>query len=264
MRVEGLGCFADAFTAGPFAPGLNVVCAPNGSGKTTLVRGVSLGFLEPHRAKAVDIQAMRPWGRRLTPQVSIEFEHAGRTYRTRKRFLDGASAQVETKEGDGWTAFAKGDDADEFLREVLKTDSDRPRASKRDSWGLAQVLWTTQGDLSLPPLSPNVIESIRGSIGAQLTARGSAIRAAIEDEFRKFFTPEFGKLKTGRNGAPLVRMEAEWERLSGELQTTEELLKQFEIESRAHRRTAGKVGGRCAASGLPSGTRTGSGGGQDI
>lgn len=232
VRLEGLGCFADGFTAGPFAPGVNVVFAPNGSGKTTLARGVSLGFLEPHRAKAAEIQALRPWGRRLTPQVSIEFEHSGRVYRTHKRFLDASSAGVEMKEGDNWTAFAKGDDADEFLREVLKTDADRPRASKRDSWGLAQVLWTTQGDLSLPPFSPNVIESVRGSIGAQLTAGGSAIREAIEAEFRKFFTPEFGKLKTGRNGAPLVRMEAERERLSAELQTMEELLNQFEDESR--------------------------------
>ena len=231
IRTEGLGCFADSFTAGPFAPGINVVYAPNGTGKSTLFRAVSLAFLEPHRGKSAEVQALRPWGRRLSPQVGIEFEHSGRAYRVRKRFLDGASAHVETREGDSWTSFAQGDNADEFLRELLQTESDKPRSAKREYWGLAQVLWTTQGDLSLPPLASSVIESIRSSVGAQLAARDSAIDARVNEEYSRFFSPTLGKLKSGRNAAPLSRLEVERDRLDGELQTAEELLRQFENES---------------------------------
>ena len=231
IRTEGLGCFADSFTAGPFAPGINVVHAPNATGKSTLFRAVSLAFLEPHRGKSAEVQALRPWGRRLSPQVGVEFEHAGRIYRIRKRFLDGASAHVETREGDSWTSFAQGDHADEFLRELLQSESDKPRSAKREHWGLAQVLWTTQGDLSMPPLASSVIESIRNAVGAQLTARDSAIDARVNEEYLKYYSPLAGKLKSGCNAAPQRRFEAERDRIEGELQTAEELLRRFEGES---------------------------------
>jgi DNA repair exonuclease SbcCD ATPase subunit len=231
IRTEGLGCFAESFTAGPFEPGINVVYAPNATGKSTLFRALSLAFLEPHRGKSAEMQALRPWGRRLSPQVGVEFEHSGRIYRIRKRFLDAAASHVDTSEGDRWTPFAEGDHADDFLRELLQSESDKPRSAKREHWGLAQVLWTTQGDLSLPTLSSSVIESIRGSVGAQLTARDSAIDARVNEEYLKYYSPTLGKLKSGRNAAPLNRLETERDRLGGELQTAEGLLQQFEAES---------------------------------
>src|ERR1700720_2173316 len=120
IRAEGLGCFADTVAVGPFEPGINIIHAPNGTGKTTLFRAVSLASIEAHRSKAADIQALRPWGRRLSPYITIEFEHRGKIYRLRKHFLDGASAHLETKDGDAWTAFAQGDSADEFVRELLR------------------------------------------------------------------------------------------------------------------------------------------------
>jgi len=82
----------NAAAVGPFEPGINIVHAPNGTGKTTLFRAVSLATIEAHRSKAADIQALRPWGRRLSPYITIEFEHSGKIYRLRKHFLDGASA----------------------------------------------------------------------------------------------------------------------------------------------------------------------------
>ena len=85
LEVEGLGCFANALTAGPFAPGINILHAPNGTGKSTLFRALALGLVEPHRAKSEEVKALRPWGTRLAPRISIEFEHAGRLYRLRKQ-----------------------------------------------------------------------------------------------------------------------------------------------------------------------------------
>jgi hypothetical protein len=230
VRIDGLGCFADAFTAGPFAPGVNLIHAPNGSGKSTLARAVSLVFAEPHRSKSAAVQALRPWGRSLAPEVEIEFEHEGRIYKARKRFLDAPCAAVERKDGDTWTAFAKGDDADDFLRGVLQA-GDRPRANNLATMGVAGVLWTTQGDLVVPPLSANVIESIRGSLGAQLSAGGSAIESAVKTEYLKYYTPDRGALRSGRNGAPQLRMEAELEGVANDLRLAEETLGEFQAGS---------------------------------
>jgi AAA domain len=230
ISAEGLGCLADPITLGPFAPGLNILHAPNGTGKSTLFRAVSLAFLEPHRGKSAEVQALRPWGRRLAPEVGVEFEHASREYRVRKRFLDGPLVHVETREGENWTSFAQGDNADEFLRELLLTESDKPRSVKRDCWGIAQVLWTTQGDLSLPPLASTVIDSIRSSVGAQLTAGDAAITRRVAEEYLKFFSPAQGKLKAGRNAAPQILLEIERDRLAAEAEAAEELSRQFDLE----------------------------------
>jgi DNA repair exonuclease SbcCD ATPase subunit len=78
IRAEGLDCFAYPVAVGPFEPGINIVHAPNGTGKTTLFRAVSLATIEAHRSKAADIQSLRPWGRRLSPCITIEFEHSGK------------------------------------------------------------------------------------------------------------------------------------------------------------------------------------------
>ena len=231
IRTEGHGCFADPVAVGPFEPGINIVHAPNGTGKTTLFRALALASIEAHRSKAADIQALRPWGRRLSPCVTIEFEHAGRIYRLRKHFLDGASAHLETKDGEKWTAFAQGDSADEFVRGLLRIGTDKARAAKPEHWGIGQILWTTQGDLSLPGLAPNVVDYIRSSVGAQLTGRGSTTEAAIEREYLKYFSPTAARLKTGKGAAPQVKLAAERARLLGEQQTAEDLLRQFEAES---------------------------------
>jgi regulator of replication initiation timing len=233
LRLEGLGCFADPVAIGPFTPGVNILHAPNGTGKTTLFRSVGLGLLEGHRSKTAELQALRPWGYRLTPQVSLEFEHSERGYRLRKRFLDTASTHLERRQGDVWTAFAQGDSADDFLRELLLSDSDRARFTKQESWGLAQVLWATQGELILPKFAPKVIEYIHASIGAQIAVQDSGIEARIENEYLKYFSPTRGKLKSGKDAAPQLRHASERDRLVGEKQTAEDLLRQFEMTSSA-------------------------------
>lgn len=169
--VDGIGCFSNPITVGPLSSRINLLSAPNGLGKTTLLRATVLAFVEQHRAKSADILALRPWGRRLTPQVAITFESAGQVYRLRKRFLDGASVHIERREGDVWSSFSERDHAEEFLRELIRTATDNPHCSKPESGGLSQVLWVPQGDLSLSSLASNVVECIHRSLDAQLSAR---------------------------------------------------------------------------------------------
>jgi hypothetical protein len=187
--------------------------------------------LEGHRSKTAELQALQPWGCRLTPQLQLEFQHSGRGYRLRKRFLDTASSHLERRQGDSWTAFAQGDSADDFLRELLLCDSDRARFRKPESWGLAQVLWATQGELGLPKFTPKVIEYIHASLGAHIAVQDSGVEARIENEYGKYFSASRGKLKSGKDAAPQIGYASQRDRLVGERDAAEVLLRQFETTS---------------------------------
>jgi DNA repair exonuclease SbcCD ATPase subunit len=229
LRVQGFGCFADEVEVGPFGNGVNLLYAPNGTGKTTLMRALTMALVDGYRVKSADMQAWRPWGRALAPRVVIEFEFGGKEYRLEKRFLDGASCALFRKEGASWCAYMENDDADEFLRkDILNCTPPGSGTAKPKHWGLAQVLWTTQGDLAMPELSENVVETIQKSVGATLTRAGSKIETGIENLYSEFFTGSRGTLKSGRNGAPLHNMQREYDDLLAAKREAMEALASFE------------------------------------
>ena len=84
IAVAGWRCFLAETVAGPLSDGLNVLHAPNGSGKSTLFEALQRGLLDAHGVTGRDVESIRPWGRALSPRVTIEFEHAAHTYRITK------------------------------------------------------------------------------------------------------------------------------------------------------------------------------------
>ncbi|MFZ0592430.1 MAG: hypothetical protein WAM39_18375, partial [Bryobacteraceae bacterium] len=61
----------------------------------------------------------------------------------------------------------------------------------------------------------------------------SGTEARIENEYLKYFSPTRGKLKSGKGAAPQLRHASERDRLVGEKQIAEDLLRQFETTSSA-------------------------------
>src|SRR5712691_6567435 len=98
LSVEGFGCFANRTEIGPLGDGVNVLFGPNGIGKSTLSRAIGSALLDGHRVKAAEMKTIRPWGRRLPPQVMLELENGGRAYRIRKQFLDTPSSSLYRQE----------------------------------------------------------------------------------------------------------------------------------------------------------------------
>ena len=105
IEAEGWGCFANVIEIGPLSDGINVLYGPNGTGKSTLLETIIRGLLDSYAVGGNEAQALRPWGRPLTPKVRIEFMHAGVEYRLRKRFLDKPSALLEVREDGGWNLY---------------------------------------------------------------------------------------------------------------------------------------------------------------
>lgn len=200
ITVQGWRCFLSPVTVGPFDPTLNILFAPNACGKTTLFEALRRALLDNHKVGGKDIEAIRSWGRELTPTMQVLFDHQGDTFRITKRFLDQPYSRLEREEKGRLVPLAEGLSADERVRAVLTRNAPVKGLSRSEHWGLAQVLWAPQGDLSLVPLSGEVLADIRTSLGAQVGSAGP-VEKLIEARYAQFFTPG-GKLRTGDKAPP--------------------------------------------------------------
>jgi DNA repair exonuclease SbcCD ATPase subunit len=232
IAVQGWRCFADPMTVGPFGEAVNVIHAPNASGKSTLLEALLRGFFDSHRVGGRDVDALRPWGRDLAPEVTLEFTEAGTDYRLTKRFLDNPSSELLRREGNQYARLAEGEKADEFVRNLFSAGSPGRGLSKPAHWGLAQVLLVPQGELAVPELSGNLVEDIQGSLGVQVSGPGMGrLEEKIEAAYLRFFTPG-GKRKTGKDAPRVVELKERLQQLEGEQRSLLEDLEVFEQASR--------------------------------
>ena len=207
IRISNWRCFLSTIEIGPFDDGLNVIYAPNGTGKSTIFEALQRALLDGHRVSGKDIDAIRPWGRELTPKVIVEFVHGDQEYRITKQFINSPMALLERKENGRYRAFAEGLSADEQARQILTKNPPGRGLSRVENWGLAQVLWAPQGNLCTGPLTGDVVSDIRNMLSAQVSSSGTGpIEKRIEELYLQFFTPR-GKLRTGKDAPALVRIE---------------------------------------------------------
>ncbi len=207
IRVSGWRCFADAITVGPFQEGLNVIYAPNATGKSTLFEAMRRGLLDGHRVGGKEVEVIRPWGRPLTPTVTVEFSHGGQEYRIAKRFLDSPFSKLERKENGRFVSLADSGKADEMVRTMISKNAPGRGLSRPENWGLAQVLWTTQGDLALEGLSGDLVADISSSLRKQVAEpSASPVEKKVQEAYLKIFTPT-GKLRAGKDASAVVQLE---------------------------------------------------------
>jgi len=228
LTVEGWRCLVGPVTVGPFDEGINVLHAPNASGKSTLFEALIRGLLDSHRVTGRDIEAVRPWGRSLSPRVSVEFAHDGSEYRLVKRFLERASSELYRLEEGKFVRLAEADAADERVRAILSSNPPGRGLSRPSNWGLAQILWAPQGHLALPRLSGDLVSDIRECLGSQVAgSRSGPLEQKIEQLFLQVYTPG-GKLKTGKDAPAVVKARRELEKARGSLQVAIERFRSFE------------------------------------
>ena len=209
IHIEGWGCFANATEIGPFDERLTVLSGPNGTGKSTLLKIITRGLVDTYSVGGTEAQGLRPWGRPLTPKVTIEFTHGGLEYRLNKRFLDKPAALLEMRDGAGWTRIAEDEGADRRVRELLHAEAPGAGLSNSKHWGIMQVLLSPQDVTALPALSGDVLADIHAALGVQISGPdGIRIEGRVDSLYRQFYTPT-GRMRSGAGEPPVARLRRE-------------------------------------------------------
>ncbi len=232
LTLSGWRSFLKEVVVGPLSDGLNVIHGPNGTGKSTLFEALCRGLLDGHSVGGQDISAIQPWGRDLSPAVTVEFSHHGTEYRIAKQFLSGAHSKLERKEDGKYRPLANGRAADDQVRELLTKNPPGRGLSQPKNWGLAQALWAPQGSLLLSDLSGDLISDIRDALGVQLSDTSAGlIERRVEEVYLQFFTPT-GRIRTGSSAPELLHVQEGLEKARHVRQEASERLLDYEETSR--------------------------------
>lgn len=232
IKLEGWRCFANAMRVGEFGNGLNVVHGPNGIGKSTLMMALVRAMFDNHHSAGQDIEGLRPWGKDLSPLVELQFEHDGTQYRLTKGFLQRKQSELARREQDRFERFKEGRDADDFVRSLLAGEDAKRGISKPQHWGLAQVLWASQGELTLETLTGSARDMVQQALGAQLkSAASTGIEKRIAERYAAIYTST-GKLKQGASAARVIQLEQQVAESEARLALLRERLTAFENASR--------------------------------
>lgn len=184
IELENFGCFLEPvrFPLAPDRP--NLITGPNGAGKSTLLGALSAAFVISHRSSADDISRWQPWGRQLSPRVTVEFESGGRRYRLTKVYLQQQQALLEEKGPQGFTPLARGVAVEGRLPAFLGAAALQEIDARTRRWLLAGLLWVPQNRLLQTQVDKEIQESIRAALGVQ--TRSSALQAVLAEVNRLY------------------------------------------------------------------------------
>ena len=191
-----------------FEPGLTVIVGDNEEGKSTLLKALQSAFFDRHNLTGKLIDEMMPFGSSVRPEIEVDFELTGESYRLEKGFCQAPSAVLKQN---GVERTWQNDSAEETLSELLGFTPPGRGAAKEEHRGLAGLLWVEQGR-AFAPLQLNedsrtaIHDVIEGEVGQILGGdRGRALLTAAEQRKSHYFTP------TGRERdalkSPLRRVE---------------------------------------------------------
>ncbi|MFQ3577552.1 MAG: AAA family ATPase, partial [Verrucomicrobiia bacterium] len=213
-------------SVGPFSEQITILHAPNGTGKSALFEAVRFAFFDAHTVTGDEANAIRPWGRALSPEVAAEFQTTGGRYRITKRFLASKKSLLERWEGDRFQPLAEGRAADAEVRSLLGAPLSPGRGCSRpEHWGLQQVLWTPQEGLRLPDVPDVIGARLKAALGVAPMHEGAGKTAsAVAELFHRYFTPT----GTLRKNASLTALEARTRSLENSLGEARERLGAYE------------------------------------
>lgn len=232
ITVRGWRCYLNPVSVGPFDERLNVIHGPNAIGKSTLFEALRRAFVDSHRLSGDAVEAIQPWGRKLGPEVAVEFAYKGTEYRITKRFLHTPFSRLERKERGQFVPFREGVSADEWLREMLLSTPPGKGPARPENWGLAQILWVPQRSQALEDLSDSLVNRFRCSLSLQLaTPEATLLEERIKGLYDTIYTPK-GKFKTGKDAAPIVKLQEELSKAGSRLQEWRTKLQKCEAASR--------------------------------
>lgn len=165
IELTHVGPFRDTVRLGPFARGLNLLCAPNETGKSTSLRATSRALFDKHTTKGEELKSLQPAGTDLAPRIAVEFETRAGRYRIEKTFLQSPRSRLQQWQDSAWQPIAEADAADLRMQDLLHSSLPGRGATKPEHWGFLGFLWARQGE---PSEWPKLEDE---AVGQQIRAR---------------------------------------------------------------------------------------------
>ena len=147
VELTHVGPFRETVRLGPFAPGLNLLCAPNESGKSIVVRAAARTLFDRHTTKGDELKAFQPVGTDLAPRITVEFETRAGRFRIEKTFLHSPQSVLKECLSGIWQPIADADMADQRVQALLSSSLPGKGPTKPEHWGFLGFLWARQGEV---------------------------------------------------------------------------------------------------------------------
>lgn len=215
--IEDFRKFSGQLVIDGLEDGINIFTGPNEAGKTSIASAIRAVFLERYRSRSM--ASAVPWqSPAARPQVQVEFETGGRSYRLRKRFMKAQECELLV---DGGVEKYQGDGAEEALSSLLRFSMPSRGASAPEHGGIPGLLWITQGqghdlDSSAGHAASHLRQALSELAGGQVEQGEDVLIAGVQKEMQKLLTP-----KTGQPTGEFAQAEAEWQAARERVQALE-------------------------------------------
>lgn len=180
LRIEQVKQFRQSIDITGLTDGINLFVGPNECGKSTLVRAIRAAFFERYRSSSVD--DLRPWGdSSAAPEVELEFEWQGSTWKLHKRFLKKHRCDLHIDHQQ-----ISDEAAEEKLAELLSYQLPKKGASKAEHWGVPGLLWVEQGSVQeirgcVDHAGDHLKSALSRSLGEVISTGGDELITQVEN-----------------------------------------------------------------------------------
>ncbi len=231
IEVQNFRRFREPVIVSNIGDGLTVLAGENEAGKSTLLRALQAALFDRHSISKSVAREFLPFQSEVQPQVMIEFECGGQSYRLRKGFYQKPFAELRLTSGSSVYSDAE---AEERLQALLRFKSpERGAADKPSYHGILGLLWLEQGASSERwraavadrdgPAGRSLHTALEGELGEVLGGPyGHQLLLRISERYSEFF---------GKNGRPrgayaqsektIVQLQADLAQVGRELSRTQ-------------------------------------------
>ncbi len=228
ISLSHVRCFRNPITVGTFGDGINILYGPNESGKSTLLEAAALALLDRYKVGGEDVESFVPWDTSLSPEITLEFEANGKSYRLMKTFLSGNRALLAERVNGAYQDLHEGEVADTTVRGMLLGELPGRGRARPEHWGILRLLWSLQapGGQNDHLVTQPVADRLRGALGgAEIRTYLGEIARRVDGEHRTIFQPERGGF---RDGSPVRQLRDEVTALAAQAEQAREALEQVQ------------------------------------